>query len=308
MFFSKLLWSVLALCFATTTYAQTSTEKYTSEECMDLLALAEEEPYDADLYTKCAFDELDTSIVYWGPIAEKNKWKTALYEIYKRHSDYPGSKTYLYQAGQLSHPEALITVGDELFQMNKVKEAMDYYAAAMRQELNETQQGKIAGSLAVLYSNPNSPYYDQQKALPLLQKAALQRHALSNNILGYLSLFGTGGMPQNATESFKYFWRAILLDCPAAQENLGFFLMGRENQIDYNTLLAETTARAYSCAGIAQTTDAGIQPYHLSFTPQQCADLNYYAERLVDTSLPFVGKNECGFNANMNTLTDLLSE
>jgi hypothetical protein len=36
-----------------------------------------------------------------------------------------------------------------------------------------------------------------------------------------------------------------------------------------------------------------IRPYRLTFTKQECADINYYASKLIDTSLPYVGKKEC---------------
>ena len=49
-----------------------------------------------------------------------------------------------------------------------------------------------------------------------------------------------------------------------------------------------------------------IKPYHLSFTSKECADILYYAERLVDTKLPFTGKKECRFSADMDKTADLL--
>lgn len=49
-----------------------------------------------------------------------------------------------------------------------------------------------------------------------------------------------------------------------------------------------------------------IKPYHFTFTPSECSDLLYYAERLVDTNLPFTGKKECGFSGEMDEATKLL--
>ena len=57
--------------------------------------------------------------------------------------------------------------------------------------------------------------------------------------------------------------------------------------------------------GVAALTKT-IKPYHLTFTPKECSDILYYAERLVDTSLPFTGKAECSFSADMDKTTDLL--
>ena len=277
------------------------------EHCLTLLSASEEE-YNASVYPECGFHDLQAVLKYWGPAAMQHEWKVALYEIYRYQSAYAPSKEYLQKSAELGYAPALIELGDELFQQNNIPAAMHYYNLAIRAgDLSEEEQGKITGRLAMLYADPAGAYYDMKKALPLLQKAALQRQALPNNVLGVLSLFGKEGMPQNAEEAFKYFWRAILLGCPAAEENLGFFLMAKDKYIDNATLAQEMSARTYSCDAVAETS-VNQAPYHLSFTKQQCADINYYAARLVDTSLPFTGKKECAFSADMNEMTDFLSQ
>jgi len=49
-----------------------------------------------------------------------------------------------------------------------------------------------------------------------------------------------------------------------------------------------------------------IRPYHLTFTEQECATIDYYAKKLVDTTLPYVGKEECHTGAGMDETTKLL--
>ena len=184
---------------------------------------------------------------------------------------------------------------------------MRYYHAASRGDLSEEDQGKITGRLGLLYANPDSPYYDYKRAVPLLQKAALQRQALANNVMGVYTLFGLNDVQRNPVEAFKYLYRAQLLGCQAAQENLGFFYLGQQRKLDNQAIFQEMAKRTYSCDGVP-TTDHNVQVYHLTFTPKECADLNYYAERLVDTSLPFVGKEECAYSADMGDLADFLSQ
>lgn len=277
-------------------------------EACQALVVDSENDYNAEIYTECGFSDLQTAIAYWVPLAEENGWANALYEIYTRHTTYPNIKKYLYKAAELHHPKALIIVADELFQQKKIPEAMRYYSAAIQSgDLDEDSQGLITGRLAMLYADPNSPYYDIAKALPLLQKASQQRQALPNNVMGFLTLFGLAGVPQDAEEAFKYYWRAVLLDCPAAEENLGFFLLAREQKIDLKTLVQELSARTYSCNAVPQTSISSA-PYHITFTPKQCADLNYYAQRLVDTALPFKGKEECAYSADMGNIAEILSK
>jgi len=298
----KLL-TVSTILAATVAVAQTPQEL---ENCQTLISAAEEED-NPEVYVECGFNEPHTALTYWAPLAERNEWPKALYQIYKTHNTFPVVKGYLYKAAQLGYTPAIVAVGDEFFDQGKIPEAMRYYNAAVRADLDEETQGKITGRLALLYADPKSSYYDMKKALPLLQKASLQRHALSNNVLGTLSLFGRDGMPQNAEESFKYFWRAILLGCPAAEENLGFFLMARDHYIKNATLEQEVLARTYSCDPVEKTSISD-PPYHLKFDAQQCASINYYAQRLVDTSLPFTGKTECAFSSDMGQMADFLSQ
>ena len=49
-----------------------------------------------------------------------------------------------------------------------------------------------------------------------------------------------------------------------------------------------------------------IRPYHLTFTEQECATIDYYAKKLMDTNLPYVGKKECHNNTEMDETTKLL--
>ncbi len=295
--------SLSAYLFCTSVRAQSPQDL---NDCHPLIQNAET-TFDANVYPQCFFDDLPTAVSYWGPIATKNKWANALFEVYKRHKGYYKTQDFLHKAAELSHAQACLEMGDLMFEQGKIPEAMRYYNVASRGNLTDEEQGKITGRLAVLFANPNSSYYDIQKALPLLQKSALQRQALPNNILGTLTLFGQGGLKQDAQEAFKYFWRAVLLDCPAAQENLGFFLMAKEKKITTQELFNEILPRTYSCQSVEQNTTQ-YPPFRLSFTPQQCADINYYAQKLLDPSLDFYGKSECGFSADMADLADFLTQ
>ena len=49
----------------------------------------------------------------------------------------------------------------------------------------------------------------------------------------------------------------------------------------------------------------GIRPYHLTFSKQECSDIAYYANRLIDTTENYVGKEEC-LGPEMDETTKLL--
>ena len=48
-----------------------------------------------------------------------------------------------------------------------------------------------------------------------------------------------------------------------------------------------------------------IRPYHLTFSKQECSNIEYYASKLVDVTLPYVGKKECR-STGMDEATRLL--
>ena len=303
MKFVKICMMMTALGLSLSTFAQF---KQDVDACEPMIEAAEDDPSD-EIYVECGFDDVQTALVHWAPLAEEKQWKNALYEIYRRHPNYPGIKTYAYKAAEFGHTKGLMLVGNELFEQGQVAKAMRYYNAASKGDLSEEDQGIVAGRIGLLYAKPDSPYYDPKRAIPLLQKAALQRQALANNIMGIYTLFGMNGLTYNTIEAFKYLYRAQLLGCRAAEENLGFFYLGKQGKLDGQVVYDELQKLMYSCDGIP-TSDHNVQVYHLSFTPQECSSINYYAERLVDTSLPFVGKEECAFSADMSDLADNLTQ
>ena len=383
-----------------------ATAQTLSLECQEAVC-AGENVRNPEVYSACGFDDKQKAFGEWALWAEKEKAGQALYEICMRHK---GAETYCQKAANLGNGPALLQIANQMYAQNDYTGAANFYTRALSTPLlSEAEKGDIAQKMGLLYMNPNSSYYNPQKGMPLVERAIERRGAEANNLMGVYALFGLQGVAQSAEESFKYLWRAVLLGCPAAEENLGLWHLARQKKIDNATLKAEMSKRMFSCvvpeyvapaelqkhncdctevtererlAGLypyrltnvsedmktvslldkngqkinaqvgtqlangmkvtgirkkavflASTTSrmvlnlapvdecpqlcqqqkAGasalaktIKPYHLSFTPKECADILYYAERLVDTNLPFTGKTECQFSADMDKTTDLL--
>ena len=373
-------------------------------ECQEAVRAGESIRND-DIYSACGFDDRQKAMGEWTLWAEREKAGQALYEICIRHK---GAESYCQKAVQLGNGSALLREANKLYEQTDYTGAAGLYTKALSSPLlNDFEKGDIAQKMGLLYLNPDSSYYNPAKGLPLVEKAIERRGAEANNLMGVYALFGQQGVPQNAEESFKYFWRAILLGCPAAEENLGLWHLARQKKIDNKTALAEMSKRMFSCVApefvapqelqkntcncpevaireemakrdpyrlveisgkkatlldkegqknvvevgtvlpngmkvteirtkaviltsgnarlpinlapvddcpelcknqksLAQTRAKTIKPYRLTFTPKECADILYYAERLVDTNLPFTGKTECSFSADMDKTTDLL--
>ena len=278
------------------------------QECLPLLQQAELEP-NPSVYDRCGFNDMNIATLEWAPILEENKIAHALYEICVRHPKHTYAKQYCMLAAKLGDGPAVAWAGDIYYEKDQIPKAISYYNYALqRGGLPLEREGEIITRLALLYAHPNSTYYDPNEAIPLLKKAAKQRSAIANNIMGYFTFAGLYGVPQDDKEAFAYFWRAILLGCPAAEENLGLFqLVTQQKELDKNIALNLMSQRIFSCEASQETDvtvdDTTISLYHLNFTPQECADLNYYAERLIDTNLPFTGKEKCAFSKDMGQIS-----
>ena len=378
-------------------------------ECQEAVRAGENTRNPA-VYTACGFNERQKAFGEWALWAEKEKAGQALYEICVRHPEAYQAKSYCQKAADLGNGPALLQVANQLYAQKNYTGAAGLYTRALASPLlTEAEKGDVAQKMGLLYLNPNSSYYNPAKGMPLIERAVGRRGAEANNLMGVYALFGMQGVPQNAEKSFEYLWRAVLLGCPAAEENLGLWHLAKQKKIDAKTALQEMSARMFSCVAPeyvppadpkktdcncaevtererlaalypyrllavaedlksatlqdkkgdsfnaevgTQLTDSvkvseirgkavvlvsqngrmvlnlapvdncpqlcqqqkegtaalakTIKPYRLTFTPKECADILYYAERLVDTHLPFTGKSECSFSADMDKTTDIL--
>ena len=216
-------------------------------ECQNAV-LAGERIRNSDVYTACGFDDQQKALNEWARWAEREKAGQALYEICARHPGSYQAKYYCQKAAQLGNGSALLHQANELYTKGDYAGAATFYMQALSTPLlNEAEKGDIAQKMGLLYMNPDSSYYNPQKGMPLIERALNRRGAEANNLMGIYALFGIQNVPQNAEKSFEYLWRAILLGCPAAEENLGLWHLARQKQIDTKTARQEMTKRMFSC-------------------------------------------------------------
>ena len=380
-----------------------------SLECQEAVRSAEN-IRNSDIYTACDFNNRQKAFGEWSLWAEKENAGQALYEICVRHPEVHQAESYCQKAVKLGNGPALLRQANKLYHEKNYKEAANFYTRALNSPLlNTAEKGLIAQNMGLLYMNPESNYYNPKKGMPLIEKAVTRRGAEANNLMGVYALFGLQEVPQNAEKSFEYFWRSILLGCPAAEENLGVFHLLKQKKIDNKTAYQKMKERMFSCtvpefiepknveenacncnevyererlaklypyrlieispdmvsavlldkndqkievkkgtklpnkmivseirqkAVILMTSETRmilsyapldsclqiceekeklnkiktktIRPYRLTFSARECSDILYYAERLVDTNLPFTGKEECKFSADMDTASEML--
>ena len=230
--------------FTLTVHAQAGS---LTQECQEAVR-AGEIVRNPDVYTACGFNDKRKALGEWAFWAQKEKAGQALFEICVRHQNDPQSDRYCQQAADLKNGPALVRQANKLFNQKQYAQASAFYTKALNTPLlNEAEKGQIAQNMGLLYMNPDSGYYNPQKGLPLVERATQRRGAEANNLMAVYALFGMQGVPQNAEESFKYLWKAVLLGCPAAEENLGLWHLARQKKIDNATLKAEMSKRMFSC-------------------------------------------------------------
>ncbi|MGN1063011.1 MAG: hypothetical protein ACI4QM_01635 [Alphaproteobacteria bacterium] len=400
--------AVFSFLMVSAAWAQTVAP--TVEKCRVALGKAELNT-DTSVYGACGFDDEQVAWDVWAGWVSQKKYKKALYQLCVRWPSHPYSDLYCEKSANLGYGPAIAEQGHRLKAKGFADQAMRFYARALETRMLSTEQeGQVAEQIGLYYLADNTPTYSPAKAVAFFETAAQKRSALANNVMGYLTYSGELGVPSHDQGAFEYLWRAILLGCPAAEENLGLFHLARLGKITKETAVAHMRQKALTCEasaetaeqmpaecvcdtvlkeverfdakpyyligvtaqtaqlqdkkGSVQTVAAGqkladnftvseirksavilekggervilnlytfkacadyckkaraiglrgenavrIKPYRLTFSPNECQDLMYYAPKLVDTSLPYVGKNECagGITAADDPLLRLLT-
>lgn len=384
------------LCFCCKGVFAQETVEPSIAQCEEMLLKAETTP-DPNVYTVCSFDNEVRAWNTWAPFASSRDLKIALYELCRRYPGHVYHDIYCNKSAQLGYPPALMEMGFIKLKSNNVSEAQQYFTQALKTgQLTTDDNARISTALGLLYTNENTPHYQPEVGLALLSTASQARSAEANNVLGYYYYAAKHGLKQNLKESLVSFWRAALLGCPAAEENIGVFHLAQKGKISKNDAINYMEPQSATCEPASKKEAPGvvlrpdcpcseilskeksfkskkylyityypeeteallrdlqgkehkvkvgsflpdgsyvseihpralalqldnartlinryhigecvtyclqnkqvvskevyINPYRFRFTPQECADITYYAERLVDTSLPYTGKKEC---------------
>ena len=213
-------------------------------DCESLLQQLEKDmSLSSEKYDKCGFDEEELVWGKWAGYVSEKKMRRAVYEICKRYPLHDYHDLYCEKALQMEYPEALIDKGQSLIETNLFEEGYEYLVKALNtKELTLRQEAKVLEILGVYYLKKGD-----ERSLAYLEKAALNGSALANNILGYNYYVRRHENLGNDRTAFEYFWKAILLDCKKAEENVGLFQLENQGKITYEKALEEMKNGIYSC-------------------------------------------------------------
>ena len=379
------------------------------------------EGIDEAVYDSCGFN--DSVLVWskWAPLAAQKNARKMLYEVCRRYPDHMYHDMYCQKAYHTKYGPSLAYQAEQLLKQEKIDDALQKAAEALNtQEMTTRQEGALLGAFAVYYLKKDDHRYQSY-----LREASERYSPIANHISGIIAYQNAVDPDKAAQTAFKYIWRAILLGCPAAEENLGLFHLARQNKLDFQVAKNKMRDHMFSCDGTSNATadepistemlncrcqtvmkqeqafrekpfilkktegtravletkdgetynvaagdnlpgqavvsevhktgvvitqaderiilnlykpdecytfctrhhitenltseemkkriagdSVHIKPYHLTFTPQECENIAYYAKALLEENMPYVGQKECENESTtaQQNLIDLLEK
>lgn len=253
MILKKLTISLAVFFFSTQSfafekaYAIPEAEGIDAKTCATALADLEEKagiesPDDDNIYDACGFNN---EKLVWARLASTvsaKEMKRAIYEVCERYPNHAYHKTYCEKSAALGYGPALIHMGVHNYEQGNSQKGDELFLNALKAGVTPDQEGRILETMGVYYLKNND-----KRAQSYLEKASLKRSALANNVLAYLTFWKKDEIDNAERLTFDYLWRAILLNCKSAEENLGLFHLVRLKKLPYETALSHMKKNIYSC-------------------------------------------------------------
>ena len=220
------------------------TQTYAELTCEEIFEKLETgELNDSSLYDKCGFLNEDLVWGKWAGFVSEKKMRRAIYEICIRFPSHEYHELYCDKAIQMEYPPALIYAGEQAINKGDFQTGYNYLTKALStQKLTNKEEGRVLEILGVHYLKNSD-----QKAAAYIDKAAKKESALANNLLGINYYIRKDDDLANEEILMEYFWRAILLGCKKAEENVGLVQLAKQGKITYEKALAEMKKNMYSC-------------------------------------------------------------
>lgn len=261
------------------------------EKCeVELLQLEENSDVvdNTSLYDACGFTNEQTVWNKWAPLASRKNARKMLYEICYRYPNHTYHQMYCDKAFHSGYGPAVAYKAIKLLkQYNGDLGLRVATVAAKSGELNLEQSGSLSEAIAVYYLKQNNERFKDY-----LQLAVVQRSALANHISGVLLYLSSDGTLENSKQAFEHIWRAILLGCTSAQENLGLFHLVLQKKIDIKQAKDMMKQQMFSCDG---TVFEEQEKFDEALYTCQCKSVLTTEQRFRDK--PFLMKSSAGERA-----------
>ncbi len=234
-------------------FLMTSVSAYALEpdECFDLIAQAETgEVMELNPYDACDFNDEEVAWEVWAPYASEHNYKRALFELCERYPNHVYHDVYCEKSATLGYGPALALKAAKHIKKGDAEIGLRWATEALEtKELSEEQTGSLLETVGMHYLKENNPKYQEY-----LEKAAKRRSSLANHVLA-VQMYSTPDLSEEMKKrAFMHMWRAILLDCPYAQENLGLFHLARQGKIPLKTAQQLMKDKMMTCRSDAPQT------------------------------------------------------
>ncbi len=273
----------------------TSLQAVAVDECEQQLLDLEKSPegIDESVYDSCGFNDSVVVWTKWAPLAAQKNARKMLYEVCRRYPDHMYHEMYCQKAYFTKYGPSLAYQAEQLLKKEKINEALQKAADAINtQEMTTRQEGNLLGAFAVYYLKKNDDRYQSY-----LREATERYSAIANHISGVIAYQDASDPDKDAQIAFKYIWRAILLGCPAAEENLGLFHLVKQNKIDFQTGKNKMRENMFSCEGSA--TKKSDEPIPEEMLNCKCKTAIEYEQTFINK--PFILKKTEGSRAILET-------
>ena len=212
--------------------------------CEKLLKLAESKQIDS-VYDICGFNDEESAWYQWAPKMSEEENKKALYELCRRHPAHDYAQLYCQKSADLGYIPAFYWLAKKaqgkgeinLYQtyLEQIVEQNDIKNKIRLVDQSDFVTRQAYEELAEIYLK-GSNNKDKEKGLSYLQIAADKGSPVAAHTLGVLLYWNPD--PEQQAFSQKYLWKAILLGCPAAEENLGLMnLLEQKQNFLYGVML-----------------------------------------------------------------------
>ena len=223
------------------------------QNCLKLLELAEEKQIDS-VYDFCGFDDETIAWYEWAPFVSAQGYKKALYELCRRYPEHDYSGLYCQKSADLKYAPAFLRLAENAQEQGQMHLYENHLNSVI--QLNDikgkiklTTEADFAGRQA--YEKLAEIYYkkgdiaSKEKALQYWQVSADAGSASASHSLGVALSWNKD--PKQQALSEKYLWKAILMGCPAAEENLGLINYLNDGRLYQKDAQNEIEKRMFTC-------------------------------------------------------------
>ncbi len=257
--------------------------------CEKMLLIAEEKQTDW-IYDACGFANEATAWYTWAPVMSSLGYRKALYELCRRYPTHDYAKLYCQKSADLGYLPAMYWLADK----NKNTDSAQVYKANLQRIIAANNINgktrlvteadyatrKAYEDLAKIYL-ASSDIKEREKGLTYLQIAADTGSASASHSLGALLFWNNDEAQQALSE--KYLWKAILMGCPAAEENLGVMTYYKQGRLAFADAKEEIDSRLYTCQASEKSADSGKL-----LKPEDCACQEVLAWFSTQKNKPFL--------------------